>query len=809
MFISKNGSFIKLVLLFCLFITTKSYSQIFTITGNISDQKTGNSLSFANLRVCSNNLGTAADTEGNFELKLSAGNYKIIFSYIGYVSDTTEVELSDNASLKIQLKPTALDFQEIYVTPGINPAVEVIKKAISYKERRKKSLKNYEFNSYSKMVFKSNREMEGQNNEISLGAENSSDSSEISIRAIIESYSKTKFREPNVLKEEIIARKQTANLPATVNMLTGGRLIQNFYEDDIQFFNMKIPSPVSEDGADYYYYFLQDSTMMDGEKIYRLYFAPVDSRDPGFYGNLFIVDKLFAIVKLDVNLNKAANPYRIFNNINVFQQFMKVSDSTFFPIDYRLFADGSLLGMFDFGVEVNSLLYNYSVNQADSEKVNPAIITVLPDADEKNNEFWSRIQSLPLTQEENAAYIKIDSTASVPKTFFERLNIFGDEIEISENYSIKGILGMYHFNRVEGHSLNTGLKIKNEFNKRFNSQFSIGYGFSDKRVKTKLNASYLFGKYRTTKLSFEIGNPLNELFDCNGNYTKFTSTITNLFFKTDEKNYYYSAGGKISFETEITDYLKLSSGFSASRDRSAYVNTNYSFFKKDKIYPENRKVVDTEINLFELGLNLDFNDFYEDGYFRKKIGNSITPIFNINYITGKPAFLKNEFQFEQYVFSAEGRLPVYRAANLMYRIKHSTSSGIIPIQNMFAIAGNISSGAKDYSFRTLRIGEVFGDELTVINLNQDLQSELFKVIGLGFMDDLQISLNVFFNAAYSKISHKSKKILEGNFTEFRKPFFEAGFGVGHSLFPVKFEFGWKLNHRGINNFVIGINSELL
>ncbi len=48
-----------------------------------------------------------------------------------------------------------------------------------------------------------------------------------------------------------------------------------------------------------------------------------------------------------------------------------------------------------------------------------------------------------------------------------------------------------------------------------------------------------------------------------------------------------------------------------------------------------------------------------------------------------------------------------------------------------------------------------------------------------------------------------------NVKRLTSPLYEIGFGVGHQLFPVRFDFGFRLNHTEEKNFRIGINTFLI
>ena len=84
---------------FLLFIFSLTLYQIvlaqeyLNVSGFVVDSKTNLPLSFSNIRVAESALGTASNKDGQFNLKLKRGNYKLIASFIGYISDTIAIEL--------------------------------------------------------------------------------------------------------------------------------------------------------------------------------------------------------------------------------------------------------------------------------------------------------------------------------------------------------------------------------------------------------------------------------------------------------------------------------------------------------------------------------------------------------------------------------------------------------------------------------------------------------------------------------------------------------------------------------------------
>ncbi|NNL21208.1 MAG: carboxypeptidase-like regulatory domain-containing protein, partial [Ignavibacteriaceae bacterium] len=239
--------------LFLLVFVQISFSQTFTVNGKAIDLKTNEQLPYVNIRVLNTSLGTAANVNGDFELKLKKGKYTLVASYIGYYSDTTEVNLNNSLSVNFKLKQTDISLPEIVIFPEENPALEIIRKAIEKKKERKAKLLSYEFEAYTKGLIRTTDEISAKRRTISSGVGSDDDSVDLKITGILENHSKGYFKKPDEFKEVILARKQSANLPPTINILTGGRLIQNFYEGDVNFFGADLPGPISDDALDYYY----------------------------------------------------------------------------------------------------------------------------------------------------------------------------------------------------------------------------------------------------------------------------------------------------------------------------------------------------------------------------------------------------------------------------------------------------------------------------------------------------------------------------------------------------------------------------
>jgi hypothetical protein len=798
----------KVLLIF--FICSITFAQQYSVKGNISDGTSGESLSFANIRIAGTTIGTAANLEGNFEIKLKPGNYSLITSFIGYKSDTVKIELDDNKALTVKLEPIPVKLAEITVLPGENPANEIISRAIKSKHEREKKIDSYIFKAYTKGLVRTTKDITTSDRSVGVSI-GSKDTGALKITGIIENESKGYFKKPDYYKDEIIARKQSANTPSTINILTGGRLLQNFYTNDIQFFNRPLVGPIADDALEHYYYIIEDTLALDNKNVFQIYFEPIDKSDPGFYGKIFISDGTFDLIKLDVNLNKAANPGGLFSLINIFQQFIPFDNEIAMPIDYRVFVEGNFLGLAKFGFELNTIFYDYEINNSiDNKFFDMVIIKVMPDADKKDSTFWKSTQTIPNTLAEVEAYRRIDSLEAIPRNFWDDFSILSSTIRLSDNYSITGPMALYSFNNITGHSLNFGVNIFNEIDRRLNLEADIAYGFSDKKFQTDLYTRYFLGDYRTTTLSLKAFNKITDLFIESVRYDKLTSTLASLLGKYDFRDYYYSKGFEVKILGELFPILRGGIGFLNRTDNSGYNNSNFSLFNKSKTYRTNKLIYETKINAITAEFSLDFRKFIEDGYYRRKVSFGEANVI----LSGRATFsdqstLKSGLNFQSYEMNLSGYLPSFKSTSFNFLLKGIYSDGPVPYQMMYALPGNIESSGKAFSFRTLNIGEVFGDKGVILMAQYNLGDELFRLLKIPYLKDWQLILTTHFNAALLQISDKSKNILPRQFTEFKHPMYELGFGIGQMLFPITLEITWRLNYRGKNDFVIGLNTFVL
>ena len=242
--------------------------------------------------------------------------------------------------------------------------------------------------------------------------------------------------------------------------------------------------------------------------------------------------------------------------------------------------------------------------------------------------------------------------------------------------------------------------------------------------------------------------------------------------------------------------LALSAGFLNRKDKSVQNNTDFSFFRKDRSFPNNPPIYDVTINAFTAGFKLDFRDYIEDGYFRSRtsLGRSYTT-FEGDLTYSNTDWLNSDLGFTTYRVYINSLTKTFRSAVLNIKFFGMYNDGALPYQDMYALPGNINLVSKSYTFRTLRVNEIFGERVATLNLEYNLRDELFKLLKIPGLKDWEITLNLFFNSALTEIGNESAVLLPVEIQTFNRPFYEIGFGIGQGIIPLQLEFAWKLNYR--------------
>ncbi|MCM4157918.1 TonB-dependent receptor [Gramella sp. AN32] len=93
--------------------------EVFTLSGTISDAASNETLIGVNILIPEESTGVVTNQYGYFSIKLPQGNYRVLVSYLGYQSQSFEIELTKNISRDFQLAEASETLEEVVITENI------------------------------------------------------------------------------------------------------------------------------------------------------------------------------------------------------------------------------------------------------------------------------------------------------------------------------------------------------------------------------------------------------------------------------------------------------------------------------------------------------------------------------------------------------------------------------------------------------------------------------------------------------------------------------------------------------------------
>ena len=55
-----------------------------------------------------------------------------------------------------------------------------------------------------------------------------------------------------------------------------------------------------DNSLNYYYFYIEGTLAIDDKTVYKIHMSPDNESDPGFTGSIFILDKTFNLIKVDL-----------------------------------------------------------------------------------------------------------------------------------------------------------------------------------------------------------------------------------------------------------------------------------------------------------------------------------------------------------------------------------------------------------------------------------------------------------------------------------------------------------------------------
>ena len=292
---------------FVLLLTSASFiSRAGVIRGTVSGaNKEG--LAFANVAVRGAATSTGANEQGQFQLRLPAGTYELVFQYVGYRPRIEVVRVlggDSTTAVNVALQPEAYNLGEVLVkSSDRDPAYAIIQQAQQWRAYHRREVAAYRARIYIKSLGRINDTPAKIMGLFKLGPDIKK-----GIFYLSESLSDFSFTQPNIVKERMISSRVSGDSRGlSFNRASAGRNL-GFYENLIKpaFSERGFVSPIAANALLFYKYELVGSTPQGGVTVHKIRVLPRRRTDPVFAGFIYIVDGSWRIHSVDLTLDQDA-----------------------------------------------------------------------------------------------------------------------------------------------------------------------------------------------------------------------------------------------------------------------------------------------------------------------------------------------------------------------------------------------------------------------------------------------------------------------------------------------------------------------
>jgi hypothetical protein len=278
--------------------------QAGTIKGKVSGTN-NEGLAFANVTVRGTATSTGSNDQGQYQLKLPAGQYQLVFQYVGYRPRTESIRVPAGDStvvLNVALVPESYNLAEVSVRgTDRDPAYAIIQQAQQWRSYHQREIATFQARLYIKSLIRLSETPSKVFGLFKVGPD-----VKPGILYLSESLSDIRFTQPNTIKERMLSSRVSGDSRGiSFNRARNGL---NFYDNVLKpdFSERGFVSPIANNSFLFYQYELVGTTQQGGELVHKIRVIPRRRTDPVFSGFIYIVDGSWRLHSVDVRLTKDA-----------------------------------------------------------------------------------------------------------------------------------------------------------------------------------------------------------------------------------------------------------------------------------------------------------------------------------------------------------------------------------------------------------------------------------------------------------------------------------------------------------------------
>ncbi len=810
-----------------LMISFGAYAQSSkTLSGKVMDGSTKEPIPFANIQIKGTKIGTQANFDGFFSIKITQPSDSITVSMVGYLPQSQLIGSPATQNFIFLLTSTSVKLNEVKVTAYADPGKALWKKVIARKPYNNfDKFNNYQYEIYNKTEIdlknvKHEKIRKGSMKELVYSAYQNLDSSNKSVMPLYFYETLSAFyhsKKPPIQIQNIKAKK-------TIGLETDKFIRQfdkyneriNIYENWNILYSNNFVSPISDVGAHYYKYEVLDTIMTDpSHRYFRMKFTPKRRNENTFVGEMWIEDDSYAVQKFDMYISQDVN-MNFIKSVHFFQDFVPVLSDTmkaWMPkksiSEVEIESGPELIGLpfssknkkrenlsftntttFD-QVKINEEIRDSVLFKSRYSKTDSAYL-------HKTESFWKSARLDSLNKHEVAIYQAVDSLKE-NKRFKRtvRLTTFlaSGYWDFAHHTLRAGPYSSFlSRNLTEGWRTRFGLWTLEDFNKKINLNGYVAYGFADKRLKGGLGIKYLHSISPWVKTELYAHKDYDMVTVNDDELDK--DNIFNFAFRKPIPSYQIFIGElKLLHERQLTENWTMKTAVAYKSFDPVF---HFVYQKNDG--DEVPTPIDNLHQLYTTEATTDFRYAHNErttilNYDKIHLSTPF-PVLHVKYTLGFETTAKTFFNYNKVDVGIIQTFKLPPKGTFYYNLSMGKTFGTLPYILLHVPRGNEAYFLSSYAFNTMNPYEFADDRYASLLTRYSLGGFIFDKIPLLNKLDWRerMSANLYWgsmsaaNKAYNSLNHI--RTGTGNI-----PFAEAGVGIENIFHVFTVDAIWRLNHN--------------
>lgn len=790
----------------------------YELGGVVIDKRTNEGIPFAILYFEGTSVGTSAALDGVFSMTLpQLPSDTLSIKAIGYeVQQKVLKKDKYHYELYIELTRTENQLEEFVLRPGEDPAVILFKNILRHKpDNDPNRIDNYKCEVYNKLEVDLQQLSKSQFERLPVpymrklsfiyeNLDTTEGGKPFLPFYLTETISDYYFQRKPKRQREFIKAVQTKGFDNESVTRVLGNMYQNLnlYDNYIRVFDKDFVSPISHQGLFFYQYKIKDTQVAYGYNIILVQFTPRRSGENCFSGDFWVVDSVFAIQRVSMQVAKGANINWV-ESVDAYKEFAPLADSTWFPVKDKFIVAFSptystklpgLIGRKT--TSYKNIFLNDALVAAVVNDPQYKLDVILTDtAQHSSNTYWETARHDVLSENEKAIYKMIDTLETLPvfKRYKNLIRFFASGVKDIGPLELGPYWYFYSSNVVEGKRFRLSLGTTPKFLKDVYLSGYVAYGTADNRFKYKGSALWLLDR-----------SPRMYLY---GAYTHDVDRRANYYDEVSSDNIFNTVARKgnipwkLSFEDEYrAEFFKeYYNGFS---HQFAFVRKKFEPYQPlpswgifaDEHGNPSGHIINTELNL---RLRFAYKEkFLEGNYYRFSMGTKY-PIAEMRVALGLKNVFGGGYRYKKIIMSVSDNIPLPPAGVMYANVFGGKYFGVLPYPLLEIHPGNEFYVYNKQAFNMMNSYEFISDQFVGINIEHNFGGGFFNYI--PYIKELKMRQFWTAKVLYGDLSDANKALNFNKGYTFRtlnqQPYIEVGTGVSNILQVLRVDFVWRVSPK--------------